>query len=78
MLSAQIGAVQPECKGDSLIISARWGEYYLLASSTATVWAEKDFSKAIFLSVVYCECIAYEGGGGVMGSVAIRKTLYDY
>jgi len=48
---------------------------YFIASSTATGRLKKAFINAVFFSVVYYECISYEGGWGFCVFVAVKSGM---
>jgi len=48
---------------------------YLLASSTATGRLKKPFINAVLFSVVYYECISYEGAWRLCVIVAVKKGV---
>ena len=53
-LASKFGSVKPFLQG-----VGNKKPYFLKLSSTATVWAKKGFSSAVYFSNVYCGCIVY-------------------
>jgi len=48
---------------------------YFIASSTATGRLKKAFINAVFFSVVYYECISYEGAWRLCVFVAVKNGV---